>query len=331
MNRTLSTVVLSAVVCAALPAQNQATTLTRLARDADVVVRATVLGNAAVPPGWQRVTLRRQQLLKGQTGSEFTLAEPGGRCCGRSLFALQPGDDLLLFLKRIGPTLHLFGDSRAVLPATPALLQHSAQLIAAPSNNAIVDLLVPSLEHIEPRIADDAAMALASLPHVTLSAGQRTVVAACLQQAVQRGATRTAALADVAARLGDADMADTLVPIYLHADRDDQARLLRRALRRFPPQLLADRLPVHVATGRTANLRAARLLVELPPANALAAMTQLLQRPNHPSVQLHLCEGLLAAGVQAAALRPLVPSVVIELAERHRARRPVFRNIDPSR
>ena len=96
-------------------------------------------------------------------------------------------------------------------------------------------------------------------------------------------------------------------------------------------QPIADRLQAFVGTARRANLRAAHLLTDLPAATAQAAMTNLLQRPNHPQVQMHLCEGLLAAGVSSASLAPLVPEVVLQLANERLNRRPTFRNVKPLR
>lgn len=312
-------------------AQDQASTMTRLGQKADVVVRATV--TSAVQPTAQllQLTFQPDQVLKGQLNGPFTLTEPAGKCCGRALFALQVGESRILFLKRLGPTLHTLGGGRGVLPVTPDLLTHVQALLAAPTTNAIGHLLAASVNHVEPRIADDAALALATLPNLALTPLERSAVVASLTQSVQRGWTRTASLADVAARLGDANMVDSMMPIYLEAGREDQALLLRNALKRCPSQLVADRLPAFVSTTRRSNVRAANLLTELPAATAQAAMTNLLQRPNHPQVQLHLCEGLLAAGVTSASLSPLVPQAVLELAAARLNRRPTFRNIRPLR
>ena len=312
-------------------AQDRATTLTRLARSADVVVRATVMADASPSPALRRLTFRADQVLHGTVGATFSLTEPAGACCGRSLFALQVGEARLLFLDRLGPRLHLRGGARGVLPVTAALITHVQALIAAPTTNALGRLLVANLDHDEPRIADDAALALATVPNLGLDASERVKVTTALDEAVRLGSVRSAPLADVIARLADATMVDAVLPAYLEARREDQARLLRAALRRCPPGLVADGLPVFVGESRRGNLRAAHLLAELPTAEAQAAMTNLLRRPNHPQVQLHLCEGLLGAGLSRASLEPLVHPVVLDLAVERRNRRPTFRNIDPRR
>jgi len=247
------------------------------------------------------------------------------------LFALTTGETRILFLRRLGPTLHTLGGGRGVLAATPDLLTHVQALLAAPTTNAMGHLLAANVNHPEPRIADDAALALATLPNLSLTVLERAAVAASLAESVQRGWTRTAPLADVAARLGDASMVDSVMPIYLAASRDDQALLLRNALKRCSPQLVADRLPAFVGGARRANLRAATLLTDLPTDTAHAAMSNLLQRPNHPQVQMYLCEGLLAAGVSSASLAPMVPEAVLQLAIARKNRRPTFRNVNPHR
>lgn len=312
-------------------AQDQATTMARLSQKADVVVRATVTSSVHPTAQLHQLTLQPNQVLKGQLGASFTLTEPAGKCCGRSLFALAVGDTRILFLKRLGPTLHTLGGGRGVLAVTPDLLTHVQALLAAPTTNATGHLLAASVNHAEPRIADDAALALATLPNLSLTPMERSAVVSSLLQSVQRGWTRTAALADVAARLGDASMVDSVMPVYLEATREDQALLLRNALTRCPPQLVADRMSTFVGNTRRSNLRAAALLTELPAATAQAAMTNLLQRPNHPQVQMHLCEGLLAAGVTSASLSPMVPQAVLKLAIARQNRRPTFRNIQPLR
>jgi hypothetical protein len=312
-------------------AQDQATTLLSLARRADVVVRATVTQTLQPTPQWLQLTLRADEVLKGAASATFLLTEPAGQCCGRSLFALQVGDERLLFLKRTGPTLHTLGGGRGVMPATADVVAHTQALLLAGDASDLARLLAQQLDSAEPRIAHDAAAALASLPDLSLARRERGQVVASLYAAVQRGSTNAAALAEVAARVGDAQMVDAVLPLYMGARRDDHADLLRRALTRCSPGLVAERMPIFVGATRQRNLRAAKLLQELPPRLAQAAMTDLLSRSGHPQVKLHLCEGLLAAGVSEAALRPLVPAVVLRVATARRQQRPTFRNIDPRR
>jgi hypothetical protein len=103
-------------------AQEQATALSTAARAAAVVVRATVVVATDPSPEWHRLQFRTSEVLKGTVGGSFALLEPSGACCGRSLFALQPGQSCLLFLRQIGAVLHPFGGSRGVLPDEPEIV-----------------------------------------------------------------------------------------------------------------------------------------------------------------------------------------------------------------
>lgn len=322
---------LGLLLATSTPGQGQATTLTRLSQRADVIVVATVSTTLQVSPEWQQVQFQTGQAIKGQIASQFILREPAGKCCGRGLFDLIPGNTRLLFLKRVGPTLHPIGGHRGILPSSSELLHHVQSVVTAPTTNQLARFLAANINHVDNRIANDATLALATLPNLSLTPIERLHVANALTQSVQTGSTRTAALADITARLNDANAVDTMMPIYLSATREDQALLLRKALHRCSAPLVADRLPAFVGTKRNVNLRAATLLTDLPSTTALSAMTNLLQRPNHPQVKTHLCEGLLAAGVSSAALSPLVPDAVLKLATKRLNRRPVFRNINPRR
>ena len=322
---------LALLLPAFVQAQDQASTMALLCQKADVIVRGTITGSHYPTAQLHQLTIRTDQVLKGNVSAQFVLTEPAGQCCGRSLFALTVGESRILFLKRIGPILHTTGGGRGVLAATSDLLAHLQSLLAANTTSALGHLLAANLNHAEPRIADDSALALATLPSLSLTVTERSTVIASLKNSVQRGLTRTAALADITARLSDAAAVDSIMPIYLNAAREDQARLLCNALKRCPAEIVADRLPMFVGKVRRSNMRAAKLLTNLPSITAHAAMTNLLQRPNHPQVQMQLCEGLLAAGVSAASLQPMVPEVVLKLAVERRNQRPKFRNINPQR
>lgn len=330
-SRLVLAALLATIAPRALTAQDQATTLLAAARSADVVVLATVVAATDPSPEWHRLQFRREQVLRGDIPQYFPLQEPAGRCCGRSLFALTVGDTRLLFLRRVGPTLHPFGGARGVLPVTPTLLTHVAALLAAPDDAARARLCAAALADPEPRIADDAAHALATLPTLQLSAPDRERVVTALVDAVQRGSTRAAPLADTATRLGDAASIDALLPLYLATPKADQAELLQRALRRAAPDLVATRLLLFASGEREPALRAARLLAALPAESARATMIVLLRREPSPQAKLHLCEGLLAAGVPRNDLAPLVPAPVLALAQQRQHRAPQFRNISPAR
>lgn len=331
MFRHLLTTTLSLLLAPFLPAQEQATTLLAAAQQADVVVHATVLAATDPSPDFHRLQFQSTQVLKGTTGAQFVLLEPSGACCGRVLFSLQPGDRCLLFLRRQGATLHPFGGGRGVLPANAQLLAHVAALLAAPDDAARAALLADQLAADEPRIAADAAHALAALPNLALSDAHRTAVTAALRSSLEHGTTTAASLCEVAARLADPQALDTLLPSYLQARRGDQGALLRRALLRCPPADLVARLPQFSDADATTSVRAAELLVALPPEHGHAALQQLLQRAPHPRVQLCLCESLLQNGARGAELAGQIPDSVRRLAERRVNSPRSFRAIQPGR
>jgi len=311
-------------------ASAQDLTLLAASRGADVVVQATVLAASDPSPDWHRLEFRTDLVLKGPAPAEFRLLEPAGACCGRSLFALQPGQQVLLFLRRSGPNLHPYGGARGVLPAEPALRAHVQTLLAVTDGAATARLLAAALLAPEPRIADDAAQALATLPALQLPAADLPLLQQALQDAMQRGITRTAPLLEAAVRLGDPTLLDTVLPAYLAAD-ESMAPLLHSGLLRCPPAALAERLPLHATSTTGQALRAAELLVAMPSPVARPALERMLQQAAHPRVQLCIAEGLLAAGASDLALRGAVPEPVLRLAAQRHRQPQRFRNLRPGR
>lgn len=309
--------------------QEQATTLHAACRSADVVVRATVLSASDPNPDFHRLEFRSDEVLKGQVGARFLLLEPSGACCGRLLFTLQPGDDCLLFLKRTGPRLHPFGGGRGVAVPSDDLLAHVRALLAAPDDLAVANLLAASLEAPEPRVAGDAALALAGMPTVALAAGPRATFDRVLAQAVTDGRTTAPSLCELAVRLGDTAVIDTLLQRYLGAARPDRRELLRRTLLRLPAGEVGNRLPMFLDQSTTTSVRAAELLVDLPAAEARRGLEQLLQQNPHPRVQLSLVEVLLRSDLQAAQLGDATPTAVRAVAEQRQRDHKRFRAIRP--
>ncbi|MBL8732164.1 MAG: hypothetical protein JNN13_07320 [Planctomycetes bacterium] len=331
MKRHLGTVLLTLSTLGRAAAQDAGSTLAALAERADLVVRATVVAATDPSPQWHRMQFASVQVLKGTAAATFELLEPAGACCGRSLFALQIGDERLLFLRRTGQTLHPLGGARGVLPAAAAVVAHVSALLAAPDAAARAAVLTAGLAADAPRVADDAAQALSTLPQLSLGSPQRAAITTALGDAVRRGSTRTAPLVEVLARLGDDASLDACLPIYLDTPRDDQAALLRRGLARGGTLAVATRLPLHVDRDDQRVQRAAELLAELPPEHARPALQRLLLAAPHPRVQLTLTAGLLAAGLRPAELAPLVPAPVLELAQNRHDRPRPLRVVRPDR
>lgn len=320
---------LGLVFAAPTPAQDQATTLLGLLRAADAVVAAEVTAATDPSPDWHRLVFQTLTTVRGPAPESFVILEPAGACCGRSLFALHVGDRRLLFLRRQGATWHLQGAARGVLPFTTEVVAHVQALRDATDERALTHLLTQSLAHAEPRIADDAAHALAARPRLVLAPGDREAVVTAMQQALLLGSTNLCALVDVAARAADPATTDALLLAYLDAERDDQAAVLRSAICRHD-LATADRLPTQLDGSRRA-VRATELLVAMPGDAARTALTNLLQRATHPRVQLGIAEALLAGGARGSELASLVPAPVLQLAEARSRRAKPFRAIAPDR
>lgn len=314
-------------------AQDQATTLLACSQRADVVVVATAIASTDPSPEWRRLQFRADQVLKGTLAGEFALMEPAGACCGRVLFSLAPGDACVLFLRRTGALLHPLGGGRGVVAAEPAVVQHVQALLTAlaAGDAAVAALLAANLENAQPRIAADAAHALAVLPSIPLGALQRDAVTAALRAAVDRGAVTAAPLLDVAARLRDPAMLDAIARTYLAAARDDQRRLLRDGLARCEPGSVLGILPAAAGDDDLRQLRATEVLAALPAERSATVLRRMLESTRSPRVQLCATEALLAAGARAEEFERTLPDVVLRLAEQRHDQTRKFRAIRPER
>lgn len=310
-------------------AQDEATTLLAASQRATVIVRATVVAATDPSPEWHRLAFQRDELLKGELAPTFELLEPAGACCGRSLFALQPGQHCLLLLQRTGALLHPFGGARGVLADDPAVVAAVRDLLAATTDQLRAQRLIAQLQHDDVRVASDAAHALSTLPELSIGAMQRTALGDALLSALARRATVAAPLLATVVRLHDPALLDRLLPTYLATVRDDQARLLRQGLGRADSAMVAERLGMFVGADEERQLRAAELLADLPAAATLPVLRAMLASTNCPRVKLRASEALLANGVRASELAPIVPAPILELAERRRDARRTFRSLQP--
>jgi hypothetical protein len=196
---------------------------------------------------------------------------------------------------------------------------------------ALASLLARNLMHAEPRVADDAAQALAVLPRLELAAPERQLLAVALDDAVRRGLTRVAPLLEAAVRQRDDAMVDELLRAYLGAQRRGHGHAAAQGTRSLPARpTFRSGLPMHVVTDAGA-LRAAELLVDLPAAEARQALLAMLRDQSSPRVQLCVAEGLLAAGMRGEQLTSALPAPVLDLAQRRLDAPRTFRSITPLR
>lgn len=316
---------------AALPGQDQATTLLAACRSADVVVQARVDQATDPSPEWHRLRFTTELRLKGEIADSFTLLEPAGPCCGRALFALQIGDHRLLFLRRTGASLHPFGGDRGVLAADAAVLAHVRDLLGAHDAAETTARLCEALASPHTRLAADAAHALATLPTLTLDATARERVTDALQSALAGDAPYAASLLEVATRARDVRCIDTVLDHYLGCDEPHRAKLVQQALARCDTTLVTTRLPLQTERGGNGPLRRAELLAALPAEDATGPLLQLLRSTSCARARLCATQALLGFGAGATALPRTATASVVDLAEQRRNAPPRFRSIDPTR
>jgi hypothetical protein len=304
----------TAIVAASGRAQDGASTLAANLEVADAVVLATVTERTTTAVDLLRVRLVVDEALAGAPPTACTLIEPAAACCGRSLFALQVGDVRLVFLRRSGAAWHVAGGPRGMLPAVADLVAHVRSLAVHRAGPARTALLVAALDAPEPRIADDAALALAAQAGLLLDPAARMRVGDALMQALDRQSPRAAPLLEVAARSADAGLRDALLARYLACPRDAEAALLARGLLRSPVAGTVE-LAIAGAADEARGMRAAELVASLEPDAAVQACFALLRRTSAPRVQLRACEELLARGVPDDRI-PTAPAQVVAMARK---------------
>lgn len=312
-----------ALLAVAARAQDGASTLSANLDAAEAVVVATVTAVHAPEPATTAVVFRVDAIVAGAAPATFALAEPAGACCGRSLFALRAGDERLVFLRRSGPTWHVLGGARGMLAARPEIVAHVRTLAAATTAAARASALVAALAHVDDRVADDAALALAARPVLALDGAAKTAVGEALRRALDHRAGRALPLLDVAMRSGDAGLRDAALARYLAATDDDEAALLRQGLLRATAPGTVE-LAVAGAVDERSGLRAVEFVAALPAERAVPTGLQMLQRAGSPRVQLRLCQDLLRRGVPDSQLTA-APHRVVDAARRLLPKANVFR------
>lgn len=316
------------LVCASVAAQDAATTLLRLCERASLIAQVRVL-DVRLHGDEMLVTLRTLHALRGAAPACFVLREPGGDACGRALAGLLPGSGMLAFLERApgGATL-VCPSPRALVALEPGLVAHVAALCAA-GRRELPSLLATALGASSPRVATDAALALAELEQLgNLSVAGRAGLLQALRTAT--GARTLPALVTAAARLQLPEAVPMFVDRWLTGAEDGCRRLHRDALLQFPPALVVAEIAARQPRGQHAQLRAVQLLELLPAAEAADRLLA-IARSGEPAAAVHAAAALLRAGLGADALPPELGAERKALAERLAAPAPPrFRAIRPA-
>lgn len=287
--------------------QDEASTLAWMLDHADVVSIAGVRAVRTEPGAMVRVTLRLERHLAGQGPDLVTLEEPDGHGCGRALLGLVPGQRVLACLRRRGDAfVPCAGGGRGLPLATPALVQHAQELLAA-DPRARVQVLLAALSASDARIREDAALALPLL--AGLEDGDdaaRAAVVAALTDAIPTSARTVPSLLIAGARVGARGIVDVVLPLHLAGDDAPFGDAFVVALTRIDPTGTAERLArLPLASGEV-RLRAVRLLRRLEVEAATPALWAVLRQAAEPGVRVQACAALLAAGARPSDLRDTV-------------------------
>jgi hypothetical protein len=160
-------------ICVMIPTSARASTmlaldLTELARSADVVVVAEVLGLQAEPARGgivTRVLVRVETQVAGQSsaGDELELLIPGGELDGLGMLVhgsprLEPGRRYLLFLRQHTPEYRIVGLAQGALPLQPSGAS-GGMMVTTPSNlPGLVRLRNGRLQPAQPAITAPTAL-----------------------------------------------------------------------------------------------------------------------------------------------------------------------------
>lgn len=315
---SLSPLCLAALAFFASPVagQDEASTLAWMLDHADVVSVAGVRAVRTEPGAMVRVTLRLERQLAGQGPDLVTLEEPDGHGCGRALLGLVPGQRVLACLRRRGDVfVPCAGGGRGLPLATPALVQHAQELLAA-DPRARVQLLVAALSASDARMREDAALALPLMAGLEgADDAARAAVVAALTDAIPTSARTVPSLLVAGTRLRARGIVDVVLPLHLAGDDAPFGDAFLVALTEIDPRGTADRLARLPLPSAEVRLRAIRLLRRLDVEAATPALWAVLRQAAESGVRVQACAALLAAGARAVDLRASVDAEALAAAE----------------
>jgi len=298
--RILATALLATAACVA---QAEATTLSALALESDHVVVARATHRTDPDDTVIRVSFDRLEDIKGTAPRQFSLSEPAGACCSQLLFTIDPGEQLVLFLDRIGPRLHLRGGSRAGVEASELVVAHVRSLCSTTDPMLRAGLLVDALAAEDARIRTDAALALANAPVLPQAA---PALEARLVERLGEGTRALTpdmpALLRIGARMDLASARRALLGSYLDAVPQEDARALRMWIASYPAESVAGDLATLDLDDGARTVRAARLLAELPAHHAVPVLQRLARRPSGTAATREIGRALAVHGVRTAAV-----------------------------
>ncbi len=313
--------ILLSLACALpLCGQQQASTLLRLADTADAVAVATMTAATDPSPEWRRVTFHVDESLKGALGASFSALEPAGRCCGNALYSVEPGETYVVFLQMRGGAAHPIAGERGLVKATAEIVAHVKRLIQSRGDEAAqVRALAQCLSHDDPRIAQDAALALGSHPHAVTDEPSRELLRTALRHHAHTASTALPSLALAVARADGDQAASQLFSLYLEAPTEDGAKALRRALESLPTTSVAAAARSCPTQDEAQIVRAANLLEQRADPAQLDVLQRMLRQAERANSKAAVACALLANGIEPSQLAGQVDEAVLEASKQLRA------------
>ncbi len=332
----LALVVPAAIGVGEVEAQQQATTLFRLAQRADAIAIVGVDAVTLASPDLRRVSFISRETLKGTLPEAFSVIETDARCCGHALTGVLAGNTYLAFVQRTGRRLHPLGGDRGLLPARSEVVEHVRDLLRSQTANEQQRVLAQGLDSQDVRVRIDSALSLSGMARLTADPATLDCIDRCLQRELQHGSALVPALLDSVTRISGPQAAQNLVGHYLRSDKRDQQLLLADHLGRLPRDDVRTGLVVAMSTdqgsqpAKTVRKVADYLARQPHPAN-ISLLFGMLRQADHPRTRLAAAEALLAHGVQPAQLAGELAPAVLDLAVRRRAEQKVYRYVRPER
>ncbi|MCA8968562.1 MAG: hypothetical protein KDC95_02215 [Planctomycetes bacterium] len=157
------TVATACVTSSPIHAQKQATTVFSLAKRTPLVLHVRVTDRRESGEAL-RITFTMLEALRGNPTVALELEELGAHHCGAACHGLEVGSRMILFATERDGQLRVRGGSRGLLHESDERMALMRTLVAEPEPAAMIRLVTGALNSKDSRIAEDAALALATLP-----------------------------------------------------------------------------------------------------------------------------------------------------------------------
>lgn len=332
--RILSTsLILFAMATPGLRAQQEASSLEELCRRSPYVATARL---TSIEIGKTQIVARFSvgSWHKGERKGELLFTETSRAHCGSALHGLKKDQDYILFFESRGTQLRILGGARGIIVRTEALWSAVKALLLIRDPASRARLLAGQLTSGDPRIREDAALALADLPGLEGSSREtRTLLLAGLDRESQRKSSSTLCSLLLANSRVDARRTAQRAWKLAIDEKHETLSSLGRAvlLRNIGTEIMLSQVPLASASTHGSRLLLLKALEETRSPRAMPWAEKLLLQKD-PILQREATVTLLALGSPPRSLARLVGKDLVLQAESLRAARrhkPRLRAIRP--